>query len=354
MLQKIKTLFLLLLGLNQDHSQGRQAHSQSAASVRRPLLAAAAASSKGSVLSGEPALVTSPTVEEPASATPSGPGLVTSLSTANQAALMSGRGGPGRVTSWIAAAAVGPASWISWWTVGQEIGPRLPGPQTMAAGWPRNGPGRILWKAPGPASNLLKKRILSLLWDDHVRRQPSFYIISCEKRRKNYLRKRPSNCYFCYCDNNNSLGILTRAGEFWCPDSWRVSCLPCLASVQYVDSQCHLELIDAIRPPPLSPPSIWLSWPSSSHGRIRQPQIQLEYHLLSRLPSRHPDPVLHWFRRQACSPTPHQRWKSQRIKIHWLAYRFSTDFQIHTLAYGFVLKITKILQKSRDFLFADF
>jgi hypothetical protein len=27
-----------------------------------------------------------------------------------------------------------------------------------------------------------------------------------------------------------------------------------------------------------------------------------------------------------------QRWKSQRIKIHRLAYRFSIDFSIHTLA----------------------
>jgi hypothetical protein len=30
------------------------------------------------------------------------------------------------------------------------------------------------------------------------------------------------------------------------------------------------------------------------------------------------------------------RWKSQRIKIHRLGYRFSTDFLIHTLGYGFL------------------
>ncbi len=49
------------------------------------------------------------------------------------------------------------------------------------------------------------------------------------------------------------------------------------------------------------------------------------------------------------------RQKSQRIKIHRLAYRFSIDFYIHTLAYGFfLLEITKIWQKSQDFWFTDF
>ncbi len=43
------------------------------------------------------------------------------------------------------------------------------------------------------------------------------------------------------------------------------------------------------------------------------------------------------------------RWKSQRIKIHRLAYWFSIDFLIH-----FFVEITKILQKSRDFCSADF
>jgi hypothetical protein len=42
------------------------------------------------------------------------------------------------------------------------------------------------------------------------------------------------------------------------------------------------------------------------------------------------------------------------MKILRLAYRFSIDFEIHTLGFGFFLEITKIWQKSRDFWFAEF
>jgi hypothetical protein len=48
-----------------------------------------------------------------------------------------------------------------------------------------------------------------------------------------------------------------------------------------------------------------------------------------------------------------QRWKSQRIIVHWLGYRFPLDFQITTLLF-FFLEIPNIWQKSRDFWFADF
>ncbi len=42
------------------------------------------------------------------------------------------------------------------------------------------------------------------------------------------------------------------------------------------------------------------------------------------------------------------RWKSQRIKIQGLAYRFSIDFKIHTLAYGFFIGNHKDLGKSLE------
>ncbi len=48
-----------------------------------------------------------------------------------------------------------------------------------------------------------------------------------------------------------------------------------------------------------------------------------------------------------------QRWKSQRIKNR-LGHKFSIDFLIHILGYGFLLEIRKIWQKSRDFWVTDF
>jgi hypothetical protein len=42
------------------------------------------------------------------------------------------------------------------------------------------------------------------------------------------------------------------------------------------------------------------------------------------------------------------RWKSQRIKIQRLAHRFSIDFKIHTLAYGFFIGNHKDLGKSLE------
>ncbi len=44
------------------------------------------------------------------------------------------------------------------------------------------------------------------------------------------------------------------------------------------------------------------------------------------------------------------RWKSQRKKIHRLAYRFSIDFKIHRLAYGFLCVNHKGLAKVYRFL----
>ncbi len=50
-----------------------------------------------------------------------------------------------------------------------------------------------------------------------------------------------------------------------------------------------------------------------------------------------------------------QRWKSQRIKIHWLGFRFSTRFLIYTLLrYGFLFGNQRHLAKVWDFWFADF
>jgi hypothetical protein len=49
------------------------------------------------------------------------------------------------------------------------------------------------------------------------------------------------------------------------------------------------------------------------------------------------------------------RWKTKRIKIHRLGFRFSMDFKTDTLGYRFLfLEITHIWQKSPDFWFADF
>ncbi len=45
-----------------------------------------------------------------------------------------------------------------------------------------------------------------------------------------------------------------------------------------------------------------------------------------------------------------QRWKSQRKKIHRLAYRFSIDFKIYRLAYGFFCVNHKGLAKVYRFL----
>jgi hypothetical protein len=49
-----------------------------------------------------------------------------------------------------------------------------------------------------------------------------------------------------------------------------------------------------------------------------------------------------------------QRWVSQRIKIHRLAYRFSIDFEIHTLAYGFFCVNHKDLAKVSRLLVRGF
>jgi hypothetical protein len=53
-----------------------------------------------------------------------------------------------------------------------------------------------------------------------------------------------------------------------------------------------------------------------------------------------PCPNLHAKRQQ-----DDQRWKSQRIKIHRLAYRFSLDFYIQTLEYGILFGNHKYLAK---------
>jgi hypothetical protein len=49
-----------------------------------------------------------------------------------------------------------------------------------------------------------------------------------------------------------------------------------------------------------------------------------------------------------------QRWKSQRKKIHRLAYRFSIDFKIYRLAYGFLYVNHKGLAKVYRFLVCTF
>ncbi len=48
------------------------------------------------------------------------------------------------------------------------------------------------------------------------------------------------------------------------------------------------------------------------------------------------------------------RWKSQRKKIHRLAYRFSIDFKIYRLAYGFLCVNHKGLAKVYRFLVCAF
>jgi hypothetical protein len=48
------------------------------------------------------------------------------------------------------------------------------------------------------------------------------------------------------------------------------------------------------------------------------------------------------------------RWKSQRKKIHRLAFRFSIDFKIYTLAYGFLYVNHKGLAKVYRFLVRAF
>jgi hypothetical protein len=49
-----------------------------------------------------------------------------------------------------------------------------------------------------------------------------------------------------------------------------------------------------------------------------------------------------------------QRWKSQRKKIHRLAYRFSINFKIYRLAYGFLCVNHKGLAKVYRFLVRAF
>jgi hypothetical protein len=48
------------------------------------------------------------------------------------------------------------------------------------------------------------------------------------------------------------------------------------------------------------------------------------------------------------------RWESQRKKIHRLAYRFSIDFKIYRLAYGFLCVNHKGLAKVYRFLVRAF
>jgi hypothetical protein len=55
-------------------------------------------------------------------------------------------------------------------------------------------------------------------------------------------------------------------------------------------------------------------------------------------------------RERRCNP----RWKSQRKKIHRLAYRFSIDFKIFRLAYGFLCVNHKGLAKVYRFLVRTF
>jgi hypothetical protein len=50
----------------------------------------------------------------------------------------------------------------------------------------------------------------------------------------------------------------------------------------------------------------------------------------------------------------YQRWKSQRKKIHRQAYRFSIDFKIYRLAYGFLSVNHKGLAKVYRFLVGAF
>ncbi len=55
-----------------------------------------------------------------------------------------------------------------------------------------------------------------------------------------------------------------------------------------------------------------------------------------------------------CRKANFQRWKSQRKKIHRLAYRFSIDLQIYRLAYGFLCVNHKGLAKVYRFLVRAF
>jgi hypothetical protein len=75
------------------------------------------------------------------------------------------------------------------------------------------------------------------------------------------------------------------------------------------------------------------------------------YSILSILIS-YPDPKFDLYPYESRSRL--RRWKSQRKKIHRLAYRFSIDFKIYRLAYGFLCVNHKGLAKVYRFLVRAF